>query len=394
MSKPKLLLISAISPFPVTSGGAKRVLEELKTYSQYFEMTLITWSDLPAEILQNELKNLVAHLEVFPLQRPNLFSFLWGIPFRFSPWMHPGVVPKIAQLCTHSSFDVVQIEFAQLLWLYSALPKKLLAKTLYVAHEITSISFYRLAQSFHGSAGKKLWHFWNWLQIALFENYWLPKFPYVIAVSHIDRQWLQSKVRHVELVENGCDAFHAVAHPKNQSIGFLGSISHWPNKQALQTLCTELFPQLLQEVPHAQLKIASNSTSELFPILQSAPQAVQSRIISVGYVENLSEFFSQIDLLVAPLQSGSGTRVKLLDAVSTGTPVVASTIAAEGLDLQALPLVSIADSPQEWLSAVKMSLQHTTTSARLKEQETLCQQLTWQHQFEQSLMHLFGIASQ
>lgn len=131
-----------------------------------------------------------------------------------------------------------------------------------------------------------------------------------------------------------------------RDILFIGGYQHTPNVEAVLYFCREVLPGLQQRIPDLKfLVLGSRPTPEI--------QALASEHVQVlGFQKDITPYFNGCRLMVAPLRFGAGIKGKLGTSFSYGLPVVASSIAAEGMYLQHGREVLIADSPQEFADAV------------------------------------------
>jgi len=334
--KLKLLLISAIPPFPQTSGGATRMYHTLIELSKKYSIYFITFNSEN----NNFYKKYTTKYINFELKPKSLFS---PIPYRFSDWYSPKLLTYLKDLLTNKKFDLIQIEFTQLLYLSNVLNLYSSNTPIsFVAHDISSISFYRrISES--KSILKKIAGTIFWLQVYFDEKKYLAKFNKIITVSTTDQQLLQ---KHFHLpstvVPNGIDAIHfyskaPTSYPsKTLHLGYIGSFSHPPNKYAVDYFLNKISPHLTDY----QFYLAGNN-----------PKFSHPQVINLGIVKNVINFYSKIDVLIAPIFSGSGTRIKILEALSYGIPVVTTTIGAEGLNIKSSYL-QIASNPNEFINCL------------------------------------------
>lgn len=112
----------------------------------------------------------------------------------------------------------------------------------------------------------------------------------------------------------------------SDSIFFLGSMNWQPNSEAVDWLVSSIFPALKKVIPEVRLNLAGSFMNGKFPSDKNAG------IINHGFVENSTDFMLKKGILVLPIQSGSGVRMKLLEALSLGIPVVTTAIGAQGIN--------------------------------------------------------------
>jgi glycosyltransferase involved in cell wall biosynthesis len=121
-----------------------------------------------------------------------------------------------------------------------------------------------------------------------------------------------------------------------------------PNHLAARSLAHEIFPLVRREIPEATCHLAGKTGAQDYSELNRPELGVRMH----GFVEDIRPFFEQCQILVAPLSVGSGTRIKILEAMATGTPVVSTTIGAEGLDYADGQNILIANTPSALSAAV------------------------------------------
>jgi glycosyltransferase involved in cell wall biosynthesis len=122
----------------------------------------------------------------------------------------------------------------------------------------------------------------------------------------------------------------------------LGSMNWAPNQLAVKRLISEIWPQFSVDKTQHQLHIAGS-----FP--ESMEETAAPGIIYHGFVQDAETFMQQHGILVAPITSGSGVRIKLLEAMALGVPCITTPLGATGI-LYAEGCLEIADTNEEWLA--------------------------------------------
>lgn len=151
----------------------------------------------------------------------------------------------------------------------------------------------------------------------------------------------------VALISN-IHSVHGRARPwaEREDILFIGTFEHPPNIDAMNYFIDEVFPLLHQAKPDLKLYIVG-------PL---APKSLLSKasphIIFTGFVEDIAPLFHGVRLSIAPLRYGAGVKGKINSSMSYGVPVVATTIAAEGMGLEDGVDVLIADDAADFAAAI------------------------------------------
>ncbi len=109
---------------------------------------------------------------------------------------------------------------------------------------------------------------------------------------------------------------------------FSCSYSYLPNIQAANYMIEEVFPKVKHKILEAKLIIAGGSPEQI-PAYQNQPQDVEF----TGFVYDLTGLYARLRVICCPIFSGSGTRLKLLEAGAYGKPIVSTTLGAEGIGL-------------------------------------------------------------
>lgn len=128
---------------------------------------------------------------------------------------------------------------------------------------------------------------------------------------------------------------------------FLGSFRHTPNQEALDWFIKQVLPRVVAQCPQARLVIVGSDP----PPRHSLPADDRNLEIR-GYVEDLMEPFARYAVFACPVLSGSGVRVKLLEAFASGIPVVSTRLGAEGLTSEDGQICRLADTPEEFAARI------------------------------------------
>jgi glycosyltransferase involved in cell wall biosynthesis len=180
----------------------------------------------------------------------------------------------------------------------------------------------------------------------------------VTAVSDRDAAQLRRlapDVR-VELLPSGADiqGVPFVDHRENRGdvLLFVGTLGYIPNRDGVIWFAKEIMPLVRSLHPSATARLVGSSAP-------SAMEALHGKGIEfVGLVADVRSELAAADVFVAPLRAGSGTRLKLLEAFAAGIPVVATSIAAEGLEVVDGLHLSIADDEMSFADAISALLNH------------------------------------
>ncbi|MFM2298665.1 MAG: hypothetical protein RIR98_273 [Bacteroidota bacterium] len=148
------------------------------------------------------------------------------------------------------------------------------------------------------------------------------------------------------------------------SLFHIGSMEWQANEQGVLWFLQKVWPLLLVKYPQAQFHLAGKGLSK------SDPRFFQTGVVNHGEVPDAEDFMHQHGIMVVPIQAGSGIRIKTLEAMALGVPVVSASVGAQGLSVTSGTEMFIADQPQQFADAIATLLanpaqaQTLTTQAR------------------------------
>ena len=219
-----------------------------------------------------------------------------------------------------------------------------------------------------------------WTQQLAFQRYervLSPKFDAVTCTSDIDaavfqRHCTEYSSRHtplcrplIEIIPNGVDVTHyqpdftseAPAH-----LIYIGSMDWYPNEDAVAFFADEVLPNIQDKVPDVQFSIVGGNPSARVQRL-----AEREGVVVTGRVPEIKPYFAEATVFVVPLRIGSGTRLKILEALAMGKAIVSTAVGAEGLDLKDGEEIFIADEPIAFADAVTRLLTDASLRRRTGE---------------------------
>jgi polysaccharide biosynthesis protein PslH len=154
----------------------------------------------------------------------------------------------------------------------------------------------------------------------------LGAFDHVVVVSEKERQRLDPGLRSVLVCPNGREPSAVLPPAADATVAFVATMGWAPNVDAAVWLTREIWPLVLAKVPGAKLLLVGKDPAP-------AVRALASENIQVtGTVPEVTPYLAQARVVVAPLRAGGGTRLKIMEALDTGRPVVATSVGCEGME--------------------------------------------------------------
>jgi glycosyltransferase involved in cell wall biosynthesis len=334
----KILMLTPYLPYPLLSGGQIRSYNLIKKLSKKHQITLFALikNDKEKQYV-NELEKYCHKVKVFkrsekPFTLKNIMKTAFSsFPFLVIRNQAPSIIKAIENELLAEEYDLIH---AETFYMMPNLPESKIP-TILVEQTIEYLGYENYAKK----APKILQKILNLdvNKIRKWERYYWSKADRLIVMSEDDKEFIAKKLKNknkISVVANGVDTAwfeekkgKLNSHPTILSVG---TFKWLPNREAVDFLVQKVWPQIKKEIPNAELLIVGNAPTEKVINYGKA----DSQINVAGRVEDIRDAFKSSHVLVAPVFSGKGTRYKILEAMASGTPVVASKIAVEGLDLK------------------------------------------------------------
>ncbi|NJP07735.1 MAG: glycosyltransferase [Chloroflexaceae bacterium] len=374
-----LMILSALHPYPPQAGGTRHMLDSIAQLSRFYAIDLCILQDPAVPLVWGPLTDWCRSCHAFE-----------RTPRRLSPWLPPAVsLEYSAPLCQHvqqawaiRSPRMVQIEYTSMLQ-YAPLARRTGATVICTAYVIAFVAQVRRAQreTDHRRRARRwlgamaLW----WYELRM-----LPLCDLVMTLSAYDaivlRRWLPRLPVFAAGAGMNLDDHPVCFNPQAQhEVLFVGSYQHPPNVEGALWLAQEVWPLVQQACPDARLTLAGKSPP-------AALQALASEHVRVpGTLDDVRPCYERASLFAAPIFWGSGVRIKILEALAYGMPLVTTPMAAEGINLVDQKHALFAQQPGEFAAAIVQLLQDAPLRERLSRagRALIEQQHNWQRLGEQ-----------
>lgn len=379
--RPKVLSIATDLPWPLDSGWRIRAFENLRAFSSFCDVTLLCFvqSDDPGprvEGLREALRGATVlepvrhliHIKENPLRLAGamLRGLLTGRPYKVAKFSSSTMRRRLAELRDIEDFDLVHVELATSV--YAERLKRRHPKTGFLMlldeHNVESDLLADHCRSGEFGLLSVPGYLECW-RTRRFEAAACARADLVITISQEDLARLakltrgMSRFAYVPPVVAGCEASRP-SRERGRTILFVGTLSWLPNAEAVRWFCERVLPLVRAEHPDVLVQlVGAGATPDLV-------QELAHRDVDVlGYVDDISEVFARASVFVAPFLTGGGVRIKLLDAMRAGVPIVSTTTGAKGLQARSGTELLVADSPEGFAAAVSEVLSDPMLAERL-----------------------------
>jgi len=345
---PGRLRVLFVSPYPIcppTHGGGVFMYQTLREMSRLAEAHVAEMLDWPGQEEANqELRTFCASAEwiVRPTGHPKGSGSL--LPFAVREFANEDFEWLIHRQLFLKRIDVLQLEYTSLAQYGGAYRR--IATALF-EHDVYFQSIGRGLGHMMGLAGEAKARV-EYLRALRYELRALPHFDQVQVCTPQNRRYLLSFLPELaprlrDGLRAGIDAGNYEFRPNGRepaTMLFLGSFRHTPNRVAVDWFVREVMPLILTRVPEARLVIAGSDPPPAHTYADT-----EGHMEMLGFVDDVREPLARYAVFVCPILSGSGVRVKLLEAFAAGIPVVSTVVGAEGLAEKDGEFCALSDSP-------------------------------------------------
>ncbi|MCB9800790.1 MAG: glycosyltransferase [Pseudomonadales bacterium] len=334
----KILMLTPYLPYPLLSGGQIRTYNLLKKLANKHEVTLFALiKDYNETQYIPELEKYCAKVKVFkrssaPFSLSNIFrTAISSFPFLVIRNHVPQVISAVKEELSQDQYDLIHAETFYMMPHIpeTAIPTLLVEQTIeYLGYESYAKRAPKLLQGLLSIDIKK---------IKRWERHYWKQSKKLIVMSEEDKKFIGKELGSedkIEVVANGVDTtwFEEKQRylPDNPTLLSVGTFKWLPNVEAVTFLVQKIWPHVTKRVKNSKLWIVGNApTKDVMDYQEKDPNITVS-----GTIPDIRDAFKGAHVLVAPVFSGKGTRYKILEAMASGTPIVATTTAVEGLDVK------------------------------------------------------------
>ncbi|MBO4489602.1 MAG: glycosyltransferase [Bacteroidales bacterium] len=357
----KILQLCHKPPHPMVDGGCVAI-------HNITDMLLKSGHDV--KVIAVETPKHPVHLDAFPegyLQQTRFESvfvdttpkmmdafktLFTGSSYHISRFYSKQMVSLLTEVLKRESFDIIHIESIYMMPYIAVIRKLTTTPIVMRMHNIEHEIWERLAQNERNPL-KKIAFRVNAHQLERVERRILQSVDGYLTISAPDFQYFHdlSPNSKGEILTFGIDLDRYEDEddyiPSDEpSLFHLGSMNWTPNVEGIEWFLDEVWPEILKEQPALTFTIAGHHIPE--SLYERQDQNVQM----VGSVPDANEFMLQHDIMIVPLLSGSGIRIKIIEGMALGKVVVTTSVGAQGLDVENGKHLFIADTPEEFVAVI------------------------------------------
>ena len=283
---------------------------------------------------------------------PAMTAMLCGESYHVKRYVCQAFAEKLRSILEQEEFDIVHVESIFLTPYVPLIRKHSNAKVILRAHNVEHLIWQRVSQSC-GNPMKRWYLKHLSLTLRAYEVEHMNDYDGVVCITRNDADSFKANGcrKPVEVIPFGVEPEEVTqVEAEPDSLFHIGAMDWLPNQESIRWMLEEVWPVVHREVPRAKLYLAGRKMPERWM------KANIEGVSVVGEVPDAMYFISSKKINVVPLLSGSGIRVKIIEAMSVGKVVVTTTVGAQGIDYTDGVNLLIANTPQEFARQIKRCL--------------------------------------
>ena len=383
----KILVFYPYIPFPVDRGTYQRTFHLLRALARDHEVDLLALSEKGERLEQKAVfEAFCRRVEFVPFEHPRWLKLfpdrlLNPLPTTILHWRLPHIAEALDRFLAGQRYDLAHV--CDIVMAQYFLERH---TTLRLAVDRSRVDLdFQLAQHRAMARGLKsqLLDRENIWKLARFEKRVARRAAVEVVCGPDDETFVRRHISRevpVQVVANGVDLdyFRPDAAPDARqaepTVLFCGAMDYSPNVDALRWFFGEIHEPLRRRVPELRVLIVGKS-----PVDEVRAYASRPGVTVTGGVPDVRPYYRRSWLQIVPLRIGGGTRLKIPESMAIGTPVVSTTIGAQGLDLVHGGDILLADTPEAFVRETAGALEDAALRQRIEAagMKTVHERLGW-----------------
>lgn len=386
----KVLWLSHLLPFPPQGGGVlQRSANLLKAVAANHEVTLLAFNQkdilriydpdlnvsLPAALAEMDKMCQVVEVVDIDCDTKSRGKLRLAISSLFSKWPYSVrwltsdiYKTKLDKLLADNDYDAIWFDTISLAQ-YNFESKMKNALTVLNHHNVESDMMFRRAKK-ESNYFKKAYFYLEAYKLAIYERKEVSKFKFNVTCSDLDSKRIETISPGIDthVVPNGVDTeFFSPGNevvPDPYFLIFIGGMSWYPNRDAMLFFARQVWPILKEKIPAIHMHVVGETPPQ--ELIDLAKEDDSYHVY--GFVDDIKKMFNNAGIYVCPITDGGGTKLKILDALAMGKPIVAHSIACEGIGVVDGENVLFAETAEQYVNKINELIDDSSLRSRMAEE--------------------------
>jgi len=374
----RILFITPRFPYPPLKGDQVRSYNQIRILSQKHSITLLSFVESREELnhvpMLKRFCSYIETMELSPLRSClNVVLGLFSpLPLQTHYYYSSEMDKKIRTVTENNNFDVVHVQLIRMARYLAHFDKTPKAIDLIDALSLNMERRYRYDKGIF-----ELGAYLEWQRVKRYEAEVCTQFDQVVVVSPVDKKVI-GPFEKININPNGIDteAFPFVLEGREPStIIFTGNMGYFPNVDAVRWFSQNIFPLIKAQIPNVRFYVVGANPHKDIQRL-----GANENIITTGFVDSIHKYLARATVAVCPMRSGSGIQNKVLEAMASGTPVVATEYVLGGIQATPGEDIIMANEPAEFAHQVIELLNNPSLRQRVavKARQLIEKKYTWE----------------
>jgi len=354
-----ILFLTTRFPYPPDDGGKIDTLTNLKILAKNFSLFLfyIGTQDEKETKLKKEVK-IQGIYNYSKDTKNNILGIIKNIfspkPYTISKYHSQEIYKKIKKIIKNKNINIVFVDHLHMAY-YGKMIKQDFPKIKVVLreHNVEYIFWKRILKE-ERDIFKKIFFWIQYRKVLNYEKKFFRIFDEYLMISPVDEKNIKKispQVRTKILPPavdtkkfNLSNGIRVIPH----SIVVLGNFAWLPNLNGVFWFFKNVWSIIKRDFPNTKLFIVGKNPPEELKKYQDEDVSV------TGYVDDVRPWIAKVEVFIAPLFSGSGIRIKILEAMAMGKSIISTSLGAEGIDIENMKNIIIADNKEEFVKGVEL----------------------------------------
>lgn len=358
----RILQLCHKTPFPPTDGGSiamNQVTQGL--LNKGIEVKVIAVAPYGSENIAKRIPQSYINktqIEIFPIDTrvkplPAFLNLFTRDSYNIARFYSRPLVNRLAELLQEEKFDIIQLEGLFLTPYIPVIRQHTGAPLLFRSHNIEHFIWERLARSAKNPL-KKLYMEFLAKRLKTYEMRTVHQVDGLVAISPLDMHFFKKNgfAQPGITIPVGIDTKDAdmpARYVHNNTVFHIGAMDWRPNQDGIMWFLNSVWPLVVKENPALRFVLAGKNIPDSFD------QVAGPNVSIAGEVPDAKDFMRSHQLMVVPLLSGGGMRVKIIEGMGAARPVISTSIGAEGISCTHGENILLADTAREMADAILYS---------------------------------------